>query len=401
MDTCQLLLFCYLIDHVVFFQGRANLSIHDMVRHFMINHYNNSDSGEYDEYLDRLRNKTLELMKPPGEQIEDDYDSLRRNLFGVAVILCVFTVVFNCMLLLVILTSRRLRTKPLFWNIISLTVSDLIVGLFILPIRLDYTDSRSWDHGITICKIWSVMDISHFSLSAMVVVSICSERILAKMETLTSIGPDHVRMLSMLVTVLPWGFLTLICLPVLIVGEENINWTHENILFEQETHCTYILEASFFVPSVAVTYLLPAGILLVLVIAMVIVYVTKRTSWERLVTNTTDAERRSLRMSTTASLVVGMVTIIFWFPHIVLLLIYITCRDFSCMPDQSTFAVCYMLSISTSALSPFIWLLIVEVRETLASEVNPIVHKIHTRLGFRSKNIQREHNTELLVDNDL
>ncbi|OWF54915.1 5-hydroxytryptamine receptor 1D-like [Mizuhopecten yessoensis] len=384
------------------YNGTGNLTLREAFRHFMarVGHRNLSDDGDYsyDDYLTNLHNKTREYIESRGHQIDDDRELLRKHMFVVAIIICVFTVVFNLVLLLVILTSRSLRTKPLFWNIISLTISDLVVGLFVLPVRLEYTDAMTWNHGIAICKVWSVLDISHFSLSAMVLVSICSERILAKMETITSIGTQTVKMLSVVVTVFPWAFLLCVCLPVLIVGEENIR-------YEKMIHfgsvCNYVLESSFFIPSVTVMYILPSSVLILVVVAMMCVYVIKGTAWERLNSNTTESERRSLRMSTVASLVVGMVTIIFWFPYIVLLFVYVTCRDYTCLPSQVTSAIIFMVSISTSAVTPFLWLLIVEVRETLVSEMNPILHKIHTRLGFRKTPVEREHSTELLVDNDL
>ncbi|XP_069120550.1 histamine H2 receptor-like [Argopecten irradians] len=388
------------------YNSTANLTLREAFHHFMTrvgkknfsDDFLNSDYS-YDDYLVSLHNKTRQYLAERGDPVEDDdRDLLRKHMFVTAVILCAFTVVFNIVLLLVIFTSKNLRSKPLFWNIISLAISDLVVGLFVLPVRLEYTDALTWNHGLVICKIWSVMDISHFSLSAMILVSICSERILAKMETVTSIGTPAVKMLSILVTVFPWAFLLFVCLPVLIVGEENIR-------YERMPHygsmCNYVLESSFFIPSVTVMYILPSSILILVVVAMMGVYLIKGTAWERLNSNTTEAERRSLRLSTLASLIVGMVTIIFWFPYIVLLFIYVTCREFSCLPHQVTSAVIFMVSISTSAVTPLLWLLIVEVRETLAAQMNPILHKIHTRLGIRKTPVEREHSTELLVDNDL
>ncbi|XP_060065813.1 histamine H2 receptor-like [Ylistrum balloti] len=370
--------------------GKRNLS--DNILNFMDSDYS------YDEYLVNLHNQTREYLASRSQQIDDDRELLRKHMFGIAVIICALTVVFNLVLLLIILTSRSLRSKPFFWNIISLAISDLVVGLFVLPVRLEYTDALTWNHGIVVCKVWSVMDISHFSLSAMILVSICSERILAKVETITSIGTETVKILSILVTVFPWAFLLFICLPVLIVGEESIRY---ETMVHYGSFCSYVLESSFFIPSVTVMYILPSSVLILLIIAMMCIYVIKNTAWERLNTNTTESERKSLRMSTIASLLAGMVTIIFWFPYIVLLFIYVTCRDYSCLPGQRTSVVIFMVSTSTSALTPFLWLLVVEVRETLASEMNPILHKVHATLGFRKPPVEPEHSTELLVNNDL
>ncbi|XP_033731911.1 histamine H2 receptor-like [Pecten maximus] len=390
------------------YNSTGNLTLREAFHHFMtrvgkrnlsddFHHLTDSDYS-YDDYLVSLHNKTREYLANRGQQIDDDKEVLRKHMLAIAVIVCAFTVIFNLALLLVILARRSLRSKPLFWNIISLAISDLVVGLFVLPVRLEYTDALTWNHGLVICKVWSVMDISHFCLSAMILVSICSERILAKMETITSISSQTVKMLSVILTVFPWAFLLFVCLPVLIVGEENIRY---ETMVHYGSFCNYVLESSFFIPSVTVMYILPSTILILVVTAMVCVYVIKGTAWERLNSNTTAAERRSLRMSTVAALVVGMVTIIFWFPYIVLLFIYVTCRDYSCLPNQVTSAVIFMVSISTSAVTPLLWLLIAEVRETLASQMNPILHKIHTRLGFRKPPVEREHSTELLVDNDL
>jgi len=316
---------------------------------------------------------------------------------GIGITISVIAVLGNFLLLATILANKNLRSKWFFKNIISLCLSDLLIGCFVIPVGLDYMVEQSWDHGIILCKIYTIMDICHFTLSSSVLISICIDRLTSKLQSVIPLSDRFTSVIFLVLLLAPWFFVLVICLPVLIVGEKDIS----NLFHPEEPHCTFVLEESFFLPSITIMYILPTATLAVVIVSMIIVYKWRGGTWQRLQLNITEQEEESLRMTTLATWIMGIFTIIFWMPYIVLVVIFITCKEMSCAPDMETSTGVYTLSVSTSAICPWFWFILVEVRQSLESWIGPIVNKLRMCVGKQTSSNQWEYHTELLGDNEL
>ena len=168
-------------------------------------------------------------MDGPSDLEENARMAHRMVVFGI--FLSILVILFNLILVYIILSSKELRRKPFFWNIISLCISDLVVGAFVIPIGLDYMTDDTWSFGHDLCKIWSITDTCHFSLSALILVTICLDRLLAKLQSVTPINQTTTKMVSIALTALPWFFLLVVCIPIMVIGERNLheefNMPHE------------------------------------------------------------------------------------------------------------------------------------------------------------------------------
>ncbi|XP_013418270.1 5-hydroxytryptamine receptor 1B [Lingula anatina] len=71
--------------------------------------------------------------------------------------LCLFTAIGNAGVLYAVKTERRLQTVSNMF-IVSLAVSDLIVGAIVMPISATYILTEDWYMGEYVCKTWLAID---------------------------------------------------------------------------------------------------------------------------------------------------------------------------------------------------------------------------------------------------
>lgn len=73
-------------------------------------------------------------------------------------VMCCGTVLGNTLVCLAVTLVRRLRT-PSNLLIVSLAVSDLLVGLLVMPFAISYEILGAWVLGPTMCSVWTSLDV--------------------------------------------------------------------------------------------------------------------------------------------------------------------------------------------------------------------------------------------------
>lgn len=78
--------------------------------------------------------------------------------FLILACLSLFTVVGNCLVILAVFISTKLRTVTNLF-IVSLAVADLMVGLAVLPFSATWEIFGVWIFGEILCSMWLAVDV--------------------------------------------------------------------------------------------------------------------------------------------------------------------------------------------------------------------------------------------------
>ncbi|KAI3383685.1 hypothetical protein SNEBB_006536 [Seison nebaliae] len=81
--------------------------------------------------------------------------------------LILFTVIINCLILIVFIASPKLRRHITNWIFVSMALSNLLVGIFVMNFMSIYTIWQKWPLGVGACIFWSTLDFSSCTISNM------------------------------------------------------------------------------------------------------------------------------------------------------------------------------------------------------------------------------------------
>lgn len=107
---------------------------------------------------------------------EDEYTVPLPVVVIVNVVLCFVTVVGNAMVVAAYIRDEKIRKTVAYTLILNLSVTDLLVGLFIFPINTVWWITDDWMLGEFACKFWLVLDYSVLMMSTFTIVFISLDR---------------------------------------------------------------------------------------------------------------------------------------------------------------------------------------------------------------------------------
>ncbi|KAG5673603.1 hypothetical protein PVAND_003635 [Polypedilum vanderplanki] len=170
------------------------------------------------------------------------------------VILIVTVIVGNTLVILSVLTTRRLRTVTNCF-VMSLAVADWLVGVFVMPPAVFVFLVGKWPLSGFICKIWISLDVLLCTASILSLCAISIDRYLAIQWPLNYSRRRRSKRLAMLMILIVW------VLAIAITCPPFLGWSHLD-QDERTEDCGYNQNMGYVIYSALGSFFLPMCIML-------------------------------------------------------------------------------------------------------------------------------------------
>ncbi|XP_031631547.1 probable G-protein coupled receptor No18 [Contarinia nasturtii] len=199
----------------------------------------------------------------PNSSIPIDSPSLSTHKIDwtdlvLALLLClliVITVIGNTLVILSVLTTRRLRTVTNCF-VMSLAVADWLVGIFVMPPAVALMLVGSWQLGWVFCNIWISLDVLLCTASILSLCAISIDRYLAVTQPLNYSRRRRSKRLALLMILIVWVVaLAITCPPILGWYDHRRAEKHDECGYNQnEGYVVFSAMGSFFIPMAVMVY---------------------------------------------------------------------------------------------------------------------------------------------------
>ncbi|XP_050082207.1 probable G-protein coupled receptor No18 [Anopheles aquasalis] len=170
-------------------------------------------------------------------------------------LLIVITVVGNTLVILSVLTTRRLRTVTNCF-VMSLAVADWLVGIFVMPPAVIVFVVESWQLGWILCDIWISLDVLLCTASILSLCAISVDRYLAVTRPLTYSKRRRSKRLALVMIFVVWLVaLAITCPPIL-------GWYDQDRRTLQSYECHYNQNKGYVVFSAMGSFFIPMTVML-------------------------------------------------------------------------------------------------------------------------------------------
>uniref|UniRef100_A0A1B0CD97 Putative tyramine receptor 1 n=2 Tax=Lutzomyia longipalpis TaxID=7200 RepID=A0A1B0CD97_LUTLO len=169
-------------------------------------------------------------------------------------ILIVITVIGNTLVILSVITTRRLRTVTNCF-VMSLAVADWLVGLFVMPPAVAVHLMGSWELGRVLCDIWISLDVLLCTASILSLCAISIDRYLAVTQPLNYSRRRRSKRLALLMILVVWVLaLAITCPPILGWYEQGRGSSVECRYNQNQGYVVFSAMGSFFIPMIVMIY---------------------------------------------------------------------------------------------------------------------------------------------------
>lgn len=175
-------------------------------------------------------------------------------LAGLLSVVIVIVIVGNTLVILAVLTTRRLRTVTNCF-VMSLAVADWLVGIFVMPPAVAYNLMGVWELGWVLCDIWISLDILLCTASILSLCAISVDRYLAVTQPLSYSRKRRSKRLAFTMILIVWVSSALITCPPMFGWYEP--GRHENKVCRYNRNTGYVIfsaSGSFFIPMIVMLY---------------------------------------------------------------------------------------------------------------------------------------------------
>ncbi|XP_069120549.1 galanin receptor 2a-like [Argopecten irradians] len=283
----------------------------------------------------------------------------------------VVSVPSNLFIIAIILGNKNLRTQAFFLGVLSISIFDLCNGVFVLPMSMEHQLhwATKWNHGQHVCTAFQIIVYMKTFLSSLMNIAICFERLLSKLKSEAIVSQKTASTMAGALIALPWGIGAIVCAPILL--DNRMDMRH----VVDDQYCLFVLEQSSLVPILVTMHLVPLVLLFLVPIVMLVVYKYKNLRWHRFPAEDLHLEVVSLQMSTLSALVASLIYLLTLGPITIVITMFVMCMKplgTDC-PTGYTYENAYTVSILSSAITPFVWTITIEVRDVLSSLKSHVV----------------------------
>ncbi|KAM7364425.1 tyramine receptor II [Cochliomyia hominivorax] len=175
---------------------------------------------------------------------------------AIFMLLILVTVVGNTLVILAVLTTRRLRTVTNCF-VLNLAITDWLVGTCVMPPAvIHYVAEGVWRFGWILCDIWIFLDVLLCTASILSLCAISLDRYLAVTQPLTYSKNRRTKRLALFMIIIVWvTALSITCPPYL-------GWYEPGRREEGNTVCRYNQNKGYVVFSAMGSFFIPLAVML-------------------------------------------------------------------------------------------------------------------------------------------
>ena len=185
-------------------------------------------------------------------------------LVGVVICLIIVTTILgNALVILSVALFRSMRSRTNFM-LVSLAVTDLLVGCIIMLVSLIYHTLRYWPFATIVCHFYTSLDVMLCTSSILHILTIAIDRYIAVMNPLrysVIITDNRIKITLLLVWILSFAFAIT---PVLIYVNSVKDGDHRGPAVIFEIQCYYVSSKILALITSIVTFYIPLIIMSVL-----------------------------------------------------------------------------------------------------------------------------------------
>jgi len=219
---------------------------------------NNNDCGTFSTVDDATMTSCQWINTTVRYDILQDWSDewLRVTLATVAVtVIIVIIVLGNGLVIVAIAADRRLKGVQ-NWFIASLAVSDLLVGVFIMPLSLANELMGYWAFGDVLCQLWLSTDVLLCTASILNLCLISLDRYWSITRAISYLRKRTPRRATVMISVV-WTTSAIICFPPLA------GWSRPQPIVDGQPLCVLSEEPGYVLYSIIGSFYLPLGVMAV------------------------------------------------------------------------------------------------------------------------------------------
>lgn len=242
-----------------------------------------------------------------------------------------------------------------------------------IPIALEYDIEYSWKHSPIFCKIWMLADLNRFPLITFSISCLCAERIISRLGSVIPMKDKTVKIVTMLFMLLPW-VLTACTTTAWLVSEKDHSFGARYCIINIAEEQAY----DFFIGVL----IWPLACLIVILLLMLMTYTYRGNNW--FLFNDNESFKQTELLSFTWTVLTGIVCVCnasFLAPFTFFLNVDLQClRDNCCdrFSSYTTFETTYGITMLTSSLTPYLWLILPDIRESIKTGCGKIREKLYS-----------------------
>ncbi|XP_023718903.1 probable G-protein coupled receptor No18 isoform X2 [Cryptotermes secundus] len=174
-----------------------------------------------------------------------------------AILLCILitvTVVGNTLIIVAVMTTRRLRTVTNCF-VMSLAVADWLVGISVMPPAVALQIMGSWELGWVLCDIWISLDVLLCTASILSLCAISVDRYLAVTQPLNYSRRRRSKRLALLMILAVWlAALAITCPPIFGWYDPDHHKDKTCRYNNNRGYVVFSAMGSFFIPLTVMVY---------------------------------------------------------------------------------------------------------------------------------------------------
>ncbi|XP_055853069.1 5-hydroxytryptamine receptor 1D [Episyrphus balteatus] len=176
-------------------------------------------------------------------------------IVSIFMLLVFITVVGNTLVILSVLTTKRLRTVTNCY-VTNLAVTDWLVGTCVMPPSILFYIVGSWRFGWILCNIWISLDILLCTASILSLCAISLDRYLAVIQPLKYSKRRRSKRLALLMILVVWVVAFLITCPPIF------GWYKPDGRNKHHVECRYNQNKGYVIFSAMGSFFIPLGVML-------------------------------------------------------------------------------------------------------------------------------------------